>query len=102
MPEFDAGGVASLPTRGWRVIRAATTAGWSVQEAAPTSGVLLPPVVSWPMLLPLIADFWFLVCARLERRQQAAAPPVAQPCAAATPKPKWPTWALRTPGTTPR
>ena len=52
-------------------IRAATTAGWSVQEAAPTSGVLLPPVVSWPMLLPLIADFWFLVCARLERRQQA-------------------------------
>jgi tRNA-dihydrouridine synthase C len=52
-------------------IRAATTAGWSAQEAAPTSGVLPPPVVSWSMLLPLIADFWYLVCARLERRQQA-------------------------------
>jgi tRNA-dihydrouridine synthase C len=52
-------------------IRAATTAGWSVEAAAPTSGVLLPPVVSWPTLLPLIADFWYLVCARLERRQQA-------------------------------
>jgi tRNA-dihydrouridine synthase C len=27
--------------------------------------------VSWQMLLPLIADFWHLVCSRLERRQQA-------------------------------
>jgi tRNA-dihydrouridine synthase C len=27
--------------------------------------------VSWQMLLPLIADFWHLVCLRLERRQQA-------------------------------
>jgi tRNA-dihydrouridine synthase C len=27
--------------------------------------------VSWQTLLPLIADFWRLVCARLERRQQA-------------------------------
>ncbi|MDO8775458.1 MAG: tRNA-dihydrouridine synthase [Burkholderiaceae bacterium] len=27
--------------------------------------------VSWQTLLPLIADFWHLVCARLERRQQA-------------------------------
>ena len=32
----------------------------------------LPPlVVTWPTLLPLIADFWQLVCTRLERRQQA-------------------------------
>ncbi len=27
--------------------------------------------VSWQALVPLIADFWHLVCARLERRQQA-------------------------------
>ena len=27
--------------------------------------------VSWEMLFPLIVDFWQLVCARLERRQQA-------------------------------
>ncbi len=27
--------------------------------------------VTWPMLLPHIADFWQLVCSRLERRQQA-------------------------------
>ncbi len=27
--------------------------------------------VSWQTLLPLIADFWHLVCARLERRQRA-------------------------------
>lgn len=30
-----------------------------------------PPGVSWQTLLPLIADFWRLVCLRLERRQQA-------------------------------
>ena len=29
------------------------------------------PLVSWQALLPLIADFWQLVCTRLERRQQA-------------------------------
>jgi tRNA-dihydrouridine synthase C len=29
------------------------------------------PVVNWQRLLPLIADFWKLVCQRLERRQQA-------------------------------
>jgi tRNA-dihydrouridine synthase C len=27
--------------------------------------------VSWQALLPLIADFWHIVCAKLERRQQA-------------------------------
>lgn len=51
-------------------IRAATppllSAEWSL--AAP----LVPPlVVTWQTLLPLIADFWQLVCTRLERRQQA-------------------------------
>ena len=29
------------------------------------------PHVSWRTLLPLIGDFWHLVCAQLERRQQA-------------------------------
>lgn len=29
------------------------------------------PEVGWPVLLPLIADFWHIVCRRLERRQQA-------------------------------
>ena len=52
-------------------IRAATASGLSVEQAAPHGGVLLASMVSWPMLLPLMADFWFLVCARLERRQQA-------------------------------
>jgi tRNA-dihydrouridine synthase C len=52
-------------------IRAATTTGLSVEEAAPCHGTWQPPEVSWPTLLPLIADFWYLVCARLERRQQA-------------------------------
>jgi tRNA-dihydrouridine synthase C len=27
--------------------------------------------VGWPVLLALVADFWRIVCARLERRQQA-------------------------------
>jgi tRNA-dihydrouridine synthase C len=52
-------------------IRAATTAGLSVEEAMPGHDAWQPPEVSWPTLLPLIADFWYLVCARLERRQQA-------------------------------
>ena len=30
-----------------------------------------PPFVPWDTLLPLIADFWHIVCSRLERRQQA-------------------------------
>ena len=29
------------------------------------------PFVAWDTLLPLIAEFWYLVCSRLERRQQA-------------------------------
>ena len=35
------------------------------------TGESAPAEVSWPTLLPLIADFWHLVCSRLERRQQA-------------------------------
>jgi len=27
--------------------------------------------VTWPFLMPFIAEFWLLVCSRLERRQQA-------------------------------
>ena len=51
-------------------IRAATAPlTWVDQSlAAPAS----PPLgVTWQTLLPLIADFWQLVCTRLERRQQA-------------------------------
>ena len=33
--------------------------------------VLPAPFVAWQNLLPLMADFWCLVCSRLERRQQA-------------------------------
>lgn len=40
--------------------------GLVVDDAAPTH-----TGVSWQMLFPLIVDFWQLVCARLERRQQA-------------------------------
>jgi tRNA-dihydrouridine synthase C len=29
------------------------------------------PIVTWASLLPHIADFWHIVCSRLERRQQA-------------------------------
>ena len=51
-------------------IRAATlpllSAEWPL--AAP---VVPPLVVTWQTLLPLIVDFWQLVCTRLERRQQA-------------------------------
>ena len=35
------------------------------------TGESAPAEVSWPTLLPLIADFWHLVCSQLERRQQA-------------------------------
>jgi tRNA-dihydrouridine synthase C len=42
-------------------IRAALASGTNHAHAA----------VSWQALLPLMADFWHIVCARLERRQQA-------------------------------
>ena len=47
-------------------------------QGATSAGLTLPrvedapqPTVGWQTLLPLIADFWRLVCAQLERRQQA-------------------------------
>ena len=49
----------------------------AIQAATSANGLLpfhdaeAPTGVSWPALLPLVADFWHLVCARLERRQQA-------------------------------
>ena len=58
-------------------IRAATLPG-SLSATLPASlyatdsiATPMPAPVSWQTLLPLIADFWQLVCARLERRQQA-------------------------------
>lgn len=39
----------------------------STESASPA----LHPIVHWQTLLPFIADFWRLVCTRLERRQQA-------------------------------
>jgi tRNA-dihydrouridine synthase C len=48
-------------------IQGATSAGL----ALPRVEDALQPTVSWQTLLPLIADFWRLVCAQLERRQQA-------------------------------
>ena len=43
---------------------------WAIKgEAAAASSVTR--AVTWQYLLPFIADFWHLVCSRLERRQQA-------------------------------
>lgn len=42
---------------------------WAIRsEFSPGDPV---PAVTWNHLLPLIADFWQLVCSRLERKQQA-------------------------------
>ncbi|MDO8250305.1 MAG: tRNA-dihydrouridine synthase [Rhodoferax sp.] len=43
----------------------------SCLDSPSSTGATMRPVVHWQTLLPLIADFWRLVCARLERRQQA-------------------------------
>lgn len=49
----------------------------AITAATPGQGLLhdksvsIHTGVSWEMLYPLIVDFWQLVCARLERRQQA-------------------------------
>jgi tRNA-dihydrouridine synthase C len=40
-------------------------------DSASIASATMSPAVHWQVLLPLIADFWHLVCARLERRQQA-------------------------------
>ena len=42
---------------------------WAIRSALAPSTT--HPVVTWTHLLPLIADFWQLVCSRLERKQQA-------------------------------
>ena len=47
-------------------IRDAGKSGPLLQESAPVG-----PGVSWSALLPLIAEFWQLVCSRLDQRQQA-------------------------------
>ena len=43
------------------------------QDAGQSPGLAddASPFVVWDTLLPLIAEFWYLVCSRLERRQQA-------------------------------
>jgi tRNA-dihydrouridine synthase C len=41
----------------------------AIRSSVAPSGAM--PVVTWHSLLPLLADFWHLVCSRLERRQQA-------------------------------
>ncbi|MEI8170191.1 MAG: tRNA-dihydrouridine synthase [Rhodoferax sp.] len=51
-------------------IRAATPLSPSLAVPLAASG-LPHAVVTWQTLLPLIVDFWQLVCTRLERRQQA-------------------------------
>jgi tRNA-dihydrouridine synthase C len=48
-----------------------TDPGLALAIQAATAQCASPPRVSWQTLQPLIADFWHLVCARLERRQQA-------------------------------
>lgn len=40
-------------------------------DSNPGAKVPITTAVEWQTLLPLIGDFWRLVCARLERRQQA-------------------------------
>jgi tRNA-dihydrouridine synthase C len=45
--------------------------GTSLLDSPSSASAPMHPAVSWQTLLPLIADFWQLVCARLERRQQA-------------------------------
>ena len=47
-----------------------TDPGLALAIKAATSGAVTPEV-SWQTLLPLIADFWQVVCSRLEWRQQA-------------------------------
>ena len=49
-------------------IRAATPAQVATNSSPNPS---IQPVVTWDSLLPLIADFWRVVCTSLERKQQA-------------------------------
>jgi tRNA-dihydrouridine synthase C len=43
----------------------------AIRAACSSDGADKTPEVGWPALLPLMADFWHIVCAKLERRQQA-------------------------------
>jgi tRNA-dihydrouridine synthase C len=43
----------------------------AIRGAVASGATHAQETVSWHALLPLIADFWHMVCARLERRQQA-------------------------------
>jgi tRNA-dihydrouridine synthase C len=43
----------------------------AIRAARSSDGADRTPEVGWPALLPLMADFWHIVCAKLERRQQA-------------------------------
>ena len=42
---------------------------WAIRSAIAPS--VATPLVTWQSLLPLMGDFWHLVCSRLERKQQA-------------------------------
>ena len=42
---------------------------WAIRSAVEPD--VATPTVTWNGLLPLIGDFWHLVCSRLERKQQA-------------------------------
>lgn len=48
-----------------------TDPGLALAVQAAISGPVQHPAINWATLLPFIADFWRLVCTRLERRQQA-------------------------------
>lgn len=43
----------------------------AIRAALSPEGTDTTSEVGWPALLPLMADFWHIVCAKLERRQQA-------------------------------
>ncbi len=63
-------GMVTDPGLALAIKQAVSTQVLSIQ-ADEDMAVEAEPFVAWPDLLPLIADFWLLVCSRLERRQQA-------------------------------
>ncbi|HEY5581951.1 MAG TPA: tRNA-dihydrouridine synthase [Rhodoferax sp.] len=48
-----------------------TNPGLALAIQAAMAGPVLYPIVNWQALLPFIAEFWRLVCVRLDRRKQA-------------------------------
>jgi len=48
-----------------------TDPGLALAVQAAMAGPVQHPAINWVALLPFIAEFWHLVCTRLERRQQA-------------------------------